>query len=326
MYPVKNAAAVNSGDMPLDQVGVRAIDDLTVEIILEEPTPYLPGLLTHYTTFPIPEHAVREFGREWVKPGTMVSNGAYVLESWAANDHVKIVKNPLFYDVENVAIDEVYFYPADDQATALNRFRAGELDANLGTYGFPSTQTDWLEENMPDQYFITPTLANGYIALNLRKPPFADKRLRRAFAMCIDRKILSEKVARDGRIPAYSFVPPGISNYTNTAQFDFADWSMEERREEAIRLVAEAGYDEDNPLIFDYLYMIIGAEARRSAAVLAGMLKRCNMIARATAHESRIHYDLVQGRDFTAAIAAWAADYDDPNTFFILNGLARRGL
>lgn len=317
-YSIKNAAAVNSGDLPVDQVGVRALDDLTIEISLEEPTPYLPGLLTHYTTFPIPEHALNDLGGDWVKPGEMVSNGAYVLEDWAANDHVKIVKNPLFYDAENVAIDEVYFYPTDDQATALNRYRAGELDANIGAYGFPSTQIDWLEENMPDQYYITPQLANGYIALNLREPPFSDKRIRRAFALCVDRETLAEKVARDGRLPAYSFVPPGISNYDNAAQFDFATWSMDERREEAIRLMTEAGYDEDNPLIFDYLYMMIGAEARRSAVVTAGMLKRCNMIARTIAHESRIHYDLVQGADFSAAIAAWAADYDDPHTFLSL--------
>jgi oligopeptide transport system substrate-binding protein len=318
VYPVKNAAAINSGDLPKDQVGVRALDDLTVEIVLEEPTPYLPGLLTHYTTFPIPEHAVNKLGSDWLKPGKMVSNGAYVLENWAPNDHVKIVKNTLFYDAANVAIDEVYFYPTDDQSTALNRYRAGELDANLGSNGFPSSQIEWLEENMPDQYYITPQLANGYIALNLRKPPFSNKKIRRAFAMCIDRETLAEKVARDGRLPAYSFVPPGISNYNTAAQLDFAQWSMDERRAEAVRLMAETGYDEENPLIFEYLYMMTGAEARRSAAVLAGMLKRCNMVARTIAHESRIHYDMVHGGDYTAATAAWSADYDDPHTFLFL--------
>jgi oligopeptide transport system substrate-binding protein len=318
-YAVKNAAEVNKGDLPKERVGVRAIDDLTVEITLREPTPYLPGLLTHYTTFPLPEHAIRKFGGDWVKPGNLVSNGPYTLESWAANDHIKTAKNPLFYDAENVAIDEVYFYPTDDQSSALNRFRAGEIDANLGSLGFPSSQIEWLKENMPDQYYITPQLANGYIALNLRKPPFSDQRIRRAFSMCVDRKTLAEKVARDGRIPAYSFVPPGTANYENVSpRSDFADWSMEKRRKEAKQLMGDSGFDTDNPLIFEYLYMNAGAETRRAAAVLAAMLKQCNMIMRTISHDARIHYDMVQGGDFTAALAAWAADYDDPHTFLYL--------
>ncbi len=316
-YVVKNAAAVNSGKLPKEQVGVRAIDDQTVEISLEEPTPFLPGLLTHYTTFPIPEHTVRKFGGDWVKPGNMVSNGPYILESWAANDHVKTVKNPLFYDAANVAIDEVFFYPTADQSSALNRFRAREIDANIGSTGFPVSQTEWLRENMPGEAYITPQLTNGYIALNLRKPPFSDKQIRRAFSLCVDQKTLAEKVVRDERMPAYAFVPPGTANYENAAQLDFAEWSMEERRDEANRLMADAGYNANNPLRFEYLYMA-GIEARRSAVVLAAMLKQCNMTMRILANEPRVHYDLVQGSDFTAAIAAWSADYDDPHTFLVL--------
>lgn len=317
-YPVKNAELVNKGELPKEQVGVRAIDNLTLEITLEQPTPYLPGLLTHYTTFPLPEHAVKNFGGDWVKPGNMVSNGPYVLEAWASNDHVKTKKNPLFYDAANVAIDEVYFYPTEDQSSALNRFRAGEIDANIGSLGFPSSQIDWLKENMPNQYYITPQLTNGYIALNLRKPPFSDKGIRRAFSMCVDRKTLAEKVVRDGRIAAYSFVPPGIANYENTAQLDFAEWSMERRRTEAKQLMANAGYDVKNPLIFEYLYMNAGAETRRTAVVLAALLKQCNMIMRTIVNDARIHYDMVHAGDYTAALAAWNADYDDPNTFLFL--------
>ncbi len=316
-YVIKNAAPVNSGDLPTDHVGVRAIDEHTLEITLEEPTPFLPGLLTHYTTFPLPEHVVQKYGRDWVKPGTMVSNGPYILESWAANDHVKIVKNPLFYDAANVAIDEVYFYPTDDLSAALTRFRAGELDANIGSLGFPVSQTEWLQKNMPGQAYITPQLANGYIVFNHRKPPFSDERLRRAFSLCVDRTILTDKVARDGRLPAYAFVPPGTANYNNAAQLDFTDWSMENRRQEAIELLADAGYNADNPLIFEYLYMA-SVDGRRSAVVLSAMLKQCNMIMRLIANEPKVHYDMIRNADFTAALAQWSADYDDPHTFLYL--------
>ncbi|MBD26059.1 MAG: peptide ABC transporter substrate-binding protein [Candidatus Marinimicrobia bacterium] len=316
-YVIKNAAAVNSGEMTKENLGVRAIDDNTLEIILEEPTPFFPGLLTHYTTFPIPEHVVQKYGDDWVKPGNMVSNGPYILKSWAANDHVKVVKNKLFYDAAKVAIDEVYFYPTDDVSSALNRFRAGELDANIGSLGFPVSQTSWLQENLPGQAHITPQLATSYIVFNIRTRPFSDKGLRRAFSMCIDRETLTEKVSRDGRLPAYAFVPPGTANYEATAQLDFAGWSMEERQAEALRLLEEAGYNEKNPLIFEYLYMA-NLDGRRSAVVLAAMLKKCNIIARLIANEARVHYDMVQGGNFSAALAGWSADYDDPHTFLNL--------
>ncbi len=316
-YVIKNAAAVNAGDMPTTSVGVSAVDDLTVEISLEEPTPFLPGLLTHYTMFPLPEHVVRKYGRDWIKPGTMVSNGPYILESWAANDHVKVVKNPLFYDADDVAIDEVYFYPTDDLSAALNRFRAGEIDANIGSLGFPVSQTNWLRENLPGQSYITPQLANAYVVFNHRKPPFSDPRIRRAFSLCIDRETLAEKVSRDGRLPAYAFVPPGIANYDNAAQLDFMNRSMEERREEAVKLLAETGYDAGDPLIFEYLYMA-SVDGRRSAVVLSAMLKQCNIVARLIANEPKVHYDMIRNADFTASLAQWSADYDDPHTFLYL--------
>ena len=92
---------------------------------------------------------------------------------------------------------------------------------------------------------------------------------------------------------------------------------MEERQAEALRLLEEAGYNEKNPLIFEYLYMA-NLDGRRSAVVLAAMLKKCNIIARLIANEARVHYDMVQGGNFSAALAGWSADYDDPHTFLNL--------
>ncbi len=315
-YAIKNAAAVNSGRLSPDQVGVRAIDERTVEISLESPTPYLPGTMTHYTSFPLPEHAYKKYGDAWVKPGNMVSNGAYTLVDWKAHESVTLAKNPLFYDAKNVAIDTIYYYPTDDQAAALSRFRAGQLDANIGTRGFPMAQLPWLKENMPGQAHVAPMLGIEYLALNLRRPPFTDPRLRKAVSLCMDRPILTDKVLRDG-VPAYAFVPPGINNYHNTAQLDFAGQPMDQRRAEAKRLLAEAGYSSDKPLIFEYMYMI-SIDSRRSVVAQAAMLKECGIIVRLVGNEPKIHYDSLRQTDFTAAQARWGADYNDPQTFLFL--------
>ena len=316
-YVIKNAEAVNAGKLPTSDVGVRAPDDRTLEITLEAPTPYLLGLLTHQTAFPLPRHIYEKFGAEWVKPGNMVSNGAYKLMEWKAHEHIKAVKNPLFYDAANVAIDEVIYYPTDDTNAALNRFRAGELDVNLGTRGFPNSQIPWLMKNMPGQARITPMLGSEYAVLNIRRAPFSDVRVRRAVSLCLDRSLLTDKVMRDGQVPAYSFVPPGIDNYKNAAKLDFADRTMDERRAEAKRLLTEAGFGPGKPLTFEYLYMI-SIDSRRSVVAQSAMLKDCNMIVRLIGNEPKVHYDSVRAGDFAAAQARWGADFNDPQTFLFL--------
>jgi oligopeptide transport system substrate-binding protein len=315
-YVIKNAEAVNSGKLPPAQVGVQAPDARTLVIQLENPTPYLPGLLAHPTAFPIPRHVYAKYGSAWINPAHVVSNGAYKLVEWKAHEYVKAVKNPLFYDARNVAIDEVYYYPTDDQAAALKRYRAGELDANLGTRGFPISQAAWLKENMPGQARTYPTLGSEYITFNMRKPPFSDIRLRTAVALCLDRPVLAEKVVRDG-VPADSFVPPGIDNYHNAAHLKFTEQPIAERRAEAKRLLAEAGYTADKPFSFPFAYMI-SQDSRRSVVAQAAMLKECNMVMRMIGNEPKIHYDALRQADFTAAQARWGADYDDPNTFLYL--------
>ncbi len=316
-YVIKNAEAVNTGKMPTDQLGVRAIDDHTVEFTLESPTPFLAGLMKHYTAYPIPEHTVRKYGDSWVKPGNMVSNGPYMLMEWNAHDHVRMVKNPHFFDAANVRIDEVYFFPIDDENVALTRFRARDIDANLGTRGVPVQQLPWLEANMPGEARVVPMLSTAYMALNTRRPPFNDKRLRRAVSLCIDREILADKVVKDKRVPAYAFVPPGIANYHNTAKHDFADWPMDRRRDEAKRLLSEAGYGPDKPLIYEYIYNS-SVDQRRATVAESAMLKQCGIIARSIANEAKVHYSLMQQGDFTAGWGGWVGDYNDPQNFLYL--------
>lgn len=316
-YVIKNAEAVNTGKMPLEELGVHAPDDRTVEITLETPTPFLPGLMKHYTAFPIPEHIYKKFGETWTRPGNMVSNGPYVLTEWAPHDHVKAVKNPRFYDAANVRVDEVYYYPVENEATALTMFRGGDIDGNFSTRGVPIAQLPWLKENMPGQARVFPILANAYIVLNTRRPPFDDKRLRRAVSLCIDRGIIAEKVVKDDRVPAYAFVPPGIANYHNTAIQVFADWTMERRREEAKRLLAEAGHGPKNPLAFEYLYNV-SVEQRRATVAEAALLKECGIIMRPIVNELKVHYARLQNDDFTAGWGGWVGDYNDPQNFLYL--------
>lgn len=319
LFVLENAAEVNAGKLPLTSLGVSAPDPSTVVLKLSQPAPFLPGLLTHYASFPQPRHVIERLGRDWTKPENMVTSGPYVLASWIANDRIKLTKNPRFYDAANVAVDEIYFYPTENEKAALTRFRAGELDANITNRGFPSDQIAWLNQNMPGQGRVAAYLATEYVAINMRRKPFDDPRIRRALSLAVNREIYAGKVYRDGRIPAFTFVPPGIDNYDvdPLPVLDFKSWPQEKRTAEAKRLLAEAGYGPDRPLRFDFNAMT-GYDARRAAAALTTMWREVGIVTKPLPNEPKTHYNTIQTFDFDVAWAAWVGDYNDPQTFLYL--------
>ena len=100
----------------------------TLEVTLKAPTPYFLEMLTHQSTYPVNKASIEKLGADWIKPGNLVSNGAFTLAEFVPNDHIKLVKNPKFHDAANVKIDVVNYIPTEDRSTAMKRFEAGELD------------------------------------------------------------------------------------------------------------------------------------------------------------------------------------------------------
>ncbi len=149
-------------------------------------------------------------GGAWARPGNYVSNGPYLLKDWVPGDHITLVKNPRFYDAASVRIDTVNYFPTGDSSAALKRFRAGELDTQTPV---PTTEIGWLRANLKDQLHLTPSLAIAYLAINLNTPQLKDVRVRRALNLSYDRDAIAQKVLKLGDAPAYSYVPPGVSNY-----------------------------------------------------------------------------------------------------------------
>lgn len=314
LYVIKNAEPINMGDMEGDGLGVRAIDDVTLEITLENPAPFFLELLTHQTTAPVPMHKVKELGESWVRAGNYVSNGAYTLKEWVPQGHVKLVKNELFYDAANVAIEEVVFIPTVDAAAALNMFRAGELDYNRGA---PLQQIDWMKENIPDEFISHPYMGLSYIQLNTKKAPFDDPRVALALSMALEREVMTDKILRAGQTPAYAFVPPGVSNHEFGARMSFEELPLAERIQMAKDLLAEAGFDRNNPLTFEYKYRE-GIDGKRLAIVARAMWQRIGVKANLLKVEVKTHYADLRVGDFEVADAGWIADYNDSQNFLYL--------
>src|SRR5205085_10010736 len=114
LYLVKNAAAINAGKLPGTALGARAIDPHTLEVRLVHPAPYLLEMLTHTAAMPLPAHVVAVKGRQWARPENYAGNGPFRLQRWIPNEYVLVEKNPRFYDADNVALQQVFFYPTDD--------------------------------------------------------------------------------------------------------------------------------------------------------------------------------------------------------------------
>ena len=323
LYPIKNVRDINSGKLALSMLGVKAIDDRTLEITLEAPTPYLLELLANPAAMPVYPPGVRQYGDDFVKPGHMVSNGAYMLEDSVPNAETTLVRNPYFHDAENVAIDKVVFYPIDDQSAALRRFVAGELDSN---YGAPLEQAKWMRENIGDQLRIFPWLSIYYYAVNTAKPPFDDQRVRQALSMAIDRKFLSQKIWNGAMIPGYSFVPPGIPNYGEPVMLDYKDQPMSDRERAAIALLEQAGYGPDHPLKVTLRYNT-DENHKNTAVAIADMWKTINVETTLINADIATHYAILKNRDdFDIARASWSTDYADAQGFLFLLQSSNTGL
>jgi oligopeptide transport system substrate-binding protein len=315
LYTIKNAKPLNEGAIEgMEQLGVRPLDARTLEITLESPTPYFIEQLTHYTAFPVPKHKVEELGDDWIKPGNIVGNGPYTVVEWLPNTHVKSEKNDAFYDAENVSIDTVYFYPAEERNAATKRFRAGEIDVQ---YDFASEQIDWLKENLPDATRIHPWLGIYYYAFNTRKAPFDSPALRQALALAIDREAITDKVLRTGELPAYSFVPPGTGNYGEPAYVSWKDLGQEERLAQAKDLLADAGFGPDNPLKLQLRYNT-SENHKKVAIAVAAMWKQLGVQTELFNAEVKVHYNDIQEGNFEVARAGWIADYNDAHNFLYL--------
>ena len=313
--PVKNASAITKGEIKdLNQLGVKAVDDHTLKVELEQPTPYFIELMTHYTTHPARKDVIEKYGKQWTQPGKMVSNGAYKLTEWVPQGHIKVEKSPNYWDAAKVKIDQVYFYPLEDENIAVKRYQAGELDYVLA---LPIEQLKWAKENVPDDLKINPKLSTYIYYFNLKKPPFDNAKLREAFNLAIDRPTITEKITRAGQIPAYGFLPPNISNGKPYSP-DYAQLSKEERLEKARKAYQEAGYSKDKPLKVELLYNTNEGHKKIAVAIAAMLKQNLGVETELVNKEWKVTLDDMNKGAFQMARYAWQGDYNDPSNFLEL--------
>jgi len=315
LYPIKNAKAYNSGVMDADGLGVKATDDKTLVIELEDITPYFLEQLTHYTSWAVPPHVVKKHGKDWTKKENIVVSGAFTLESWNPQTSLTVVKNPAFFDAANVKLDGVAFYPIEDSNSELKRFRAGELDT---TNTVPGGMYAKLKADFGDEFIVAPWLGTYYYPINTKF--ITDVNIRKAMSLAINRDVITGKITGNGEISAYSFVPPGINNYVSPQdQPKVAGYGKpySENLAEAKRLMQAAGYSKDNPLKLVLKYNTSDSH-KKIAIAISAMWKQIGIETELFNQEAKVHYKQLKEGDFEVARAGWIGDYNDPTTFLDL--------
>jgi oligopeptide transport system substrate-binding protein len=310
--PVKGAKELREGkEKDFSLLGAKAVDAQTFVVTLNNPTPYFLQSLMHQSTYPVPKAAVEKYGKEWTKPGNIITNGAFTVAEWVPQGHIKLVKNAKFHDAAAVKLDGVMYYPTEDTDAELKQYRAGELHI---TYDVPSTQIKWAAENLPGEFRNIPYLGTYFYAFNTSIAPFNDPKVRKALSLAIDRTTLMDKITQGGEIPAYGWVPPGLSGYEQQ-QVEWASWDQAQRNEEAKKLLAEAGFTKDNPLKMEVLYNT-SENHKKIAVAISGMWKQVLGVETSLRNEEwKVYLESRDKLQFQTVRAAWIGDYRDPNTF-----------
>jgi oligopeptide transport system substrate-binding protein len=312
LRPILNAEAIIAGELPPESLGVRAIDELTLEIRLSGPTPYFLGVLNHSASYAVHRPTVEKYGDRWARPGRLVSNGAFRLRDWVMQSHIVLERNEHYWNNDNTVLDEVWHYPTENLSSELQSYRANALDM---TYDLPFRQLGWIRANLPDELVIAEYLGIYYFGLNVTREPLRDNpKLRRALNLAIDREILTSQVTTAGEIPAYGFVP-GTANYQRFVP-EYAGWTQAERAAEARRLYVEAGYSRERPLQLQILYNT--HENHRTIAVaISSMWKETLGIDTELVNEEwKVYLETRRTKQSTQVYrAGWIGDYNDAYNF-----------
>ena len=305
LFHVKNGEAYNAGRLAdFGQVGVRALDPKTLQVTLKSPTAYFLDLTNFYTLYPVPRWAIEAHGKDWVKPGKIVSNGPFKLATWVPQKELVLEKNPQHWDASAVRLQRVIFLPTDDINTAYKQFLAGDSDW-IPTV--PPSQVDTAKSKT--EYYVAPYLGTYYFRFNVTKSPVSDVRVRKALSLAVDRGLLTKFVTKAGEVPHSGFVPAGLRGYENPRGLGFDPAA-------AKKLLAEAGYPDGKG--FPKTEMLYNTNDFHRVITQA--------VQQMWKEHLGIHVDLVnvewkvylarQGSlDYQISRAGWIGDYVDPNTF-----------
>ena len=317
LHLMKGAKAFNEGaSTDFTTVGVKAPDAHTLQIELVGPAPYFPGMLKHYSWFPVPKHAIEKFGAmtqrdtAWARPGNLICNGPFTLKDWRINHFIAVDKNPRYWDAKKVSLNAIHFFPIDNYESEERVFLEGQLHV---TYTVPLAKIPIYRSTQPPYFHQSPELATEFYRCNVTRPPLDNTKVRHALSLALDRVALVDKVIRSGHIPATGLTPPRAHpDYPplERVHFDPA---------EARRLLAEAGYPGGRGFRKIEILTNSSGSARTIAEFFQESWKNhLGIEVSILQQEWQVYLDSQRKLNYDICRAGWVGDYIDPYTFLAM--------
>ncbi len=299
LYDLKGAKDFHQGRGTADEIGVQALDDVTLAVELEAPTGYFLHMLTNIAYYPIPRHVVDARGEAWTKIGNIVTNGPFVLNAWQRGDLMVFARNPAYHGsfTGNLERVELAFNVADPYARD-----------DLDIVTVQPLMVDRARQSLTDAHISFSNPQVEVVGFDVSRPPFDDPRVRQAFAMAVDKETLADVVLKGHVSPARGgFVPPGIPGHS-------AEIGQPYDPARARKLLAQAGYP--------------GGRVFPSVNLLTRMIReprveylqtqwRENLGVEITWERMsfRLLFDRLRSKPPHIFLVAWTADYPDPDNF-----------
>lgn len=315
LYYLKNGQAFNSGKAKAEDVGVKAVDDYTLNVELEVPTPYFLQLCALSTLMPVRQDIVEKNSEKWtLDTATYVGNGPFKMTSWTHDASMEFVKNDNYWNKAQVKLDKMKFVMIVQNTSALAAFETGEVDYidNIPTNDIPKLVSD-------KKVTTVPFIGNYYISLNNKLKGLDDAKVRKALSLAIDRTLLIKAVWQDPRKPATGWIPYGIADADASKQFrtvggDFYDPKGDVA--EAKKLLAEAGYPDGKGFPeLEYAYNKNETHAKVAQAVQDMWKKNLGINVKLTEVDWKVFVPQRKAGNYQICRDGWIGDYMDPMTF-----------
>lgn len=311
---IQNAEEIIAGKLPIDKLGVVAVDDHTLKVKLNKPVPYFVSLTANFSLFPVPKAVVEQYGNDWTKVGNLVGNGAFKLQDRVVNEKLVLVPNDHYWDHKHTVLTKVTFVPINQESNATKRYQAGDIDI---TESFPKNMYQKLLKDIPDQVYTPDQLGTYYYAFNTQRAPTNDVRVRKALSYAIDRKIIAEKVLGTGEKPAYHFTPDVTAGFKPEISL-LQQQSQAELNEQAKALMQAAGYGPNHPLKLTLLYNTSESHQKIAIAVASMWKKTLGVDVNLQNQEWKTYIDSRNTGNFDVVRASWVGDYNEASTFLSL--------
>ena len=310
-FSLKNAAAYYHGaQRDFATVGVAAPDERTLVITLEHPTPHLLALAASAPWLPVHPATVGKFGggtqrgTAWTRPENFIGNGAFALRAWRPNREITVVKSATYWDAAHVRLAGIRFIAMDNGDAEERAFRAGQLDVTLGV---PTAKLATYAQAQPAILHRVPLAETRYLAVNTRRPPLDDPRVRRALALVIDRAALTEKILLGGQQPALAYLPPGLGSYEAQAKISGT-------HAEARELLAAAGFPDGRG--FPKLELSTWTNATVLEAVQQMWKQELHIDVALAQREAKVHLAALASGNYDLGFMPAIPDYNDAASLF----------